>query len=86
MIKKVFSVYDTQAKVYVNPFYQSTIGEAVRAFGDAVKDPQNGTLNKHPEDFILYEIGEWNDNSGVIEALIPPSRCAAGSDYKEIVK
>lgn len=81
MIKKMFCVFDTQSKVFATPFYQATVGEAVRAFGDAVNDPQMGSLHKHPEDFLLFEVGTFDDNSGLLEATIPPNRHAIGSDF-----
>lgn len=84
MIKKAFCVYDSVAKVFVNPFYQATNGEAIRGFGDAVNDPKMGDLNKHPKDFILYEVGTFDDNSGELTSIVPPNRIAAASDFVKV--
>lgn len=87
MMKLVCAIYDTQAKVYASPFYMNTKGEAVRAFSDAVNDAQMGSLNKHPQDFLLFCIGEWDDNTGKLVSYSPPERLALGSDFvrKEVL-
>jgi hypothetical protein len=35
----------------------------MRHFGDAVND-QSTMFNKHPEDYALYELGEYDDDTG----------------------
>lgn len=64
---KIYSIYDKKALAYTNPFYYHQKGQAIRALEDAVNDPQN-PLSKHPEDFTLYELGEWDDTTGAIKA------------------
>lgn len=68
---KIYAVYDKKSVAYNNPFYFPQKGQAIRGFEDAVNDP-NSMLNKHPEDFALFEIGEWNDTTGVITPLPNP--------------
>lgn len=68
---KIFAVYDKKSVAYANPFYFHQKGQAIRAFEDAVNDPQS-PLSKHPEDFAIFEIGEWNDTTGVITPLPNP--------------
>lgn len=62
MIQKIFSVYDQKAEAYLPPFYLPNRAMAVRTFTDCVnsKDHQFG---KHPQDYILVELGEWDDTS-----------------------
>ena len=81
MIKKMCSVYDTVAKVYAPPFYVNTVGEAVRSLANAVNDKNMGDLCKHPKDFILFEIGSWDDNTGLLTAVVPPERLGLASDF-----
>lgn len=66
MLLKVFSVYDVKAAAYGQPFFMPTSGGAIRSFGDTCLD-QNSMLNKHPEDYSLHEIGEFDDVTGRIE-------------------
>lgn len=63
-------------------------GEAIRSFQDAINNPQNQQLHAHPEDFDLYYIGDFDDNTGHIiteqSHLGPmPERIARGADYKK---
>lgn len=68
MKTKVFSVFDSKAAVFGTPFFMPTEGAAVRAFTDAAND--GGTLlSKHPEDFSLFLIAEFDDGIGVFEEL-----------------
>lgn len=60
MIVKIFSVYDCKAGVFNNPFYLPTNGVAIRSFGQIVSDPST-EINKFPDDFILYELGEYEN-------------------------
>jgi hypothetical protein len=63
MIKNVFSIYDTQAEAFMNPFQCNTQGEAVRAFTSHVSDP-NSQPAKFPHDFVLMHIAKFNDTTG----------------------
>lgn len=63
---KVFSVYDSKAKVFNIPFLFPIAALAVRGFTSAVSDPRS-SLNKFPDDFVLFEIGEFDDVSGHFE-------------------
>lgn len=68
---QIFSIYDKKAQAYMSPFYYHQKGQALRAFEDAVNDPQT-PFTKHPEDFQLFHIGEWNDSTGKITPLSNP--------------
>jgi hypothetical protein len=58
-----------------------TIGSGIRAFGDEVKRVhENNNLNKHPDDFDLYHIADYNDENGEF-TIQRPSQIAIGKDY-----
>lgn len=63
---KIFSIFDGKAQAYIQPFFLPTVGMAVRTFTDCVTDPGHA-FGKHPEDYTLFEIGEFDDHSGEIE-------------------
>lgn len=65
MIHEVFSVYDKKAKAFITPFFLPTVGMAVRAFTDAVNQ-EGHAWNKHPEDYQLFKIGQFDDSNGVV--------------------
>lgn len=60
---KMFSIRDVKAEGFNVPFFQPTFGLAERMFQDAVKDEKT-SFAKHPEDFSLYYLGEFNTQSG----------------------
>ncbi|WNK12454.1 MAG: nonstructural protein [Microvirus sp.] len=65
MITNVYSVFDIKAASYAQPFFSQSHATAIRAFSGAVNDP--GTmLNRHPEDFTLNHIGEFDDQTGEV--------------------
>ena len=73
MVLKAFSVYDDKAKTFNTPFYKHTHGEAERDFKTAVNEVREGNnLNKYPEDYDLFFIGEYDDQTGKFEALSTP--------------
>lgn len=61
----MFSIYDTKSQVYNPPFYQKNAGEASRSFSKICQDPQT-LINQFPEDFVLQQIGEFDDESGIV--------------------
>lgn len=78
MNKKVFSIRDHKALIYNNPFFKTTHGEAERDFRTAINDPQAGNLNKYPEDYALYYLGDYDDVSGTFSSLEAPQKVADG--------
>lgn len=68
MIQKVFSVYDSKAEAYLQPFFMMSKGEAVRGFTDLANDA-NTCFGKHPEDYTLFEIGEYDNSEGHLVPL-----------------
>lgn len=68
---KAFSIRDAKAEVFNTPYFKSTHGEAERDFRTAVNDPKT-KLNQYPEDFDLYYLGEYDDQSGNFVSLKTP--------------
>lgn len=58
----------------------ATLGLAVRLLNDLVND-RNTSIAKHPEDFILYLIGEFNDSTAETINKIPPEMVCMASDH-----
>ena len=57
-------------------------GEAIRSFQDAINNPQNKQLNDHPDDFDLYVIGYFDDQTGLLERLDTPRKLADGKQVR----
>jgi hypothetical protein len=71
MVLKVYSIRDSKGEVFNQPFFQKTHGEAERSFSRLVKD-ESSTLAAYPEDFDLYYLGEYDDQTGLIDSLDTP--------------
>lgn len=74
MIYKVYSIFDSKLEAYMLPQCRRSRGEVLREFTDAVNNdnPDNG-IGKHPEDFHLFEIGEYDDQTGMVQSCTPVS-------------
>jgi len=80
MKMKVFSVFDSKASAYLQPFFMVTKGTAIRAFSDLVNDEKH-QFGKHPEDFTLFELGEWEDMTNSWEMLAAPHAIGVGVEF-----
>lgn len=67
---KAFSVYDSKAEAYMQPFFMKTKGEALRAFMDTVGD-SNHPFHRHAEDYTLFYLGEFDDSNGEFSGEAP---------------
>jgi len=77
---KIFSVRDRAIDAYGQPFYATSVGGAVRSFSDEVNRPaENNQLAKHPEDFDLFLLGEYDDSTGEFDTT-RPAQVAVGKD------
>jgi len=63
---KIYAVYDNKVESYLNPFTMRTRGEAVRSWADVVNDDKT-QFHKHPADFTLMEIGEFDQDTGQLQ-------------------
>lgn len=61
---KVFSVYDSKMGCYARPFHTKTLGEAMRSWSDFVNE-RGTAANNHPEDFTLFELAEFDEDTGL---------------------
>lgn len=79
-VKKIFTVRDTKAEAYMDPFYMASRGEAVRSFGDAANDTQH-PFHKHPEDYVLFELGEYDLGSASFHLHEAPKSLGVALDF-----
>ncbi len=63
---KIFTVYDTKAMAYLPPFFLPNELMAKRVFGDMADDVTH-QFGKHPEDYSLYEMGNFDDANAKFE-------------------
>lgn len=67
----VCAVKDRAVNAYNRPIYVPTVGVAIRSFTDEV-NRKDSELQNHPEDYDLYEIGQWDDETAIYISLEAP--------------
>lgn len=78
---KIYTIRDDKAAAYLPPFYARQDGEAIRMFQNTMSDSQSN-FAKWPEQFILFALGEYNEDTGVITPLDAPRAIGSGVDFK----
>lgn len=85
MQQSIFSIYDNKAKAFGTPFVMQNEEMAKRAFKSVVNTPDNDYHN-HPDDFILYHIGTFEDGTASISQIDPIQNLGVASSFKESEK
>lgn len=84
MIYQLISIKDRALEAFMPLGNVRTEGEAIRVFKDMLSDP-NTPQNKHPDDYDLYLLGTFDDQTGYIETETKPRKLADGKTIKETV-
>ncbi|AXH76472.1 MAG: nonstructural protein [Microviridae sp.] len=66
----MFSVYDKAVQAWLPPFFARAKGEALRNFSAACNDKEH-LFFKHIGDYYLAFLGEWDDSTGLFDAIEP---------------
>lgn len=80
MIQKMFGVYDLKACAYLQPFFSINAGSAIRAFSDAANDGKS-PIAVHPSDYQLFELGSFDDATGVLLPAAQQKLLCLASDF-----
>lgn len=80
MVLKVFAVYDSKARSFLQPFFSVNGAVAVRAFESASNDERHD-FHRFAGDYELFEIGEWDDHSGELTTLEHRSSLGLASSF-----
>lgn len=65
MISKICTIYDSKAEAYLPPMFFQSLAQAERSFGDICNDNSH-PIGVHPEDYTLWCVGEWIEQTGTI--------------------
>lgn len=71
MREEVFTVYDSAARRYLQPFFAETVETAIRAMRELV-NRQGHQFNKFPEDYVLFHLGQFDGETGMMQPLAAP--------------
>lgn len=72
MNMEYFSVFDSAAGAYLEPFPCPTIEVAIRRFREAIHTPDH-QFQKFPEDYTLFHVGSFDQSTGKFTVLEPRS-------------
>lgn len=76
---KMFSIRDSKGAIYNQPMFARSHGEAERAFQTEAQNT-NSMINKFPEDFDLFFIGTYDDQTGKVDPLPTPQHIVKAAD------
>jgi len=78
MIVSIFAVYDSKGRTFGQPFFAISKEVALRSVRSTVQDARaDSLLSRYPEDFTLYALGTFNDDTA--EFLTDPQPHNLGS-------
>jgi len=78
--KNVYAVRDLKAASFIFPHFDITHGQAIRGFGDSVRNPKS-PFGLHPEDYSLYHIGEFDEEQGILIPIKVPVLLSSATDF-----
>ena len=76
MKTNMYCIFDVISEVFNKPFTQINDGAATRDFIEGVKD------SVHKNDLVLYHIGQFDDNAGVLFPNATPKKLYSGIEVK----
>nr|QJB19446.1 MAG: nonstructural protein [Microvirus sp.] len=66
-MKSIVCVKDTAAMVFGQPFVVQHVAQAVRSLRDEVNSKESSSdVAKHPDDFDLYELASFDEDTGIV--------------------
>lgn len=80
MKELIFTVKDQKSEACFALFTSRKRAQALRDFSQQANNPDS-PLSKHAEDYVLYELGEWDKETGTIQAYEIPVAVNRASDF-----
>lgn len=79
MLLQILVLRDDKSDGFGVPQFVASVGIGTRAFMDAINGSEASDLSKHPEDFTLYHVGEYDDSSCSFNLFPQPKFVVAGN-------
>lgn len=71
----MYAIFDSKVEIYTNPFHFRNDAECIRQFQTEANNPES-KLNKHSEDYSIFLLGEYCDDTAQFEIRESP-KCIA---------
>lgn len=68
-MKLLIALRDVKTGAFLAPLTATTPGEAERTYGEILRNEQS-IIGKHPQDFPLYELGRFDEQTGQVYPLV----------------
>lgn len=72
----MYTIYDSVAEIFNRPFVDHNDASATRAFERSLES------NPNKNDYSLYRIGTYDDESGMVTPSMTPVKVRSGFDSK----
>lgn len=72
MITQVMAAFDKKARTYLTPFFVAHTDVGVRALANSVNSNADAAVCKNPEDFSLWLLGTFDDDTGHFNLTASP--------------
>lgn len=82
MKKLIYAVYDSKVEIYEQPFFLRTKGEAIRSWQKVTNDQQT-KFYEHPEDYTLFELGVYDEETGSFQNHKTPVSIGVAIEFKK---
>lgn len=79
---QVMAVYDSKARVFLQPWFCVHIDVGIRAFAQAANQ-EGHQVGEAPEDFVLWHLGTYNDDNAVFDLKQPYTNLGPASQFKK---
>lgn len=80
----ICSVRDSKSDAFGRPFFTASVGLAIRSFDDEVnRAAEENIMFHHPEDFTLYELGQFDDFDGSFITMKTPKLLIGADQVKK---
>lgn len=71
MHRNIYSVFDSKAKAFLQPFFTTNHAVASRQFAAAVQQ-EGHEFNRFAEDYSLFHLGSYDEATGKVEQPATP--------------
>lgn len=82
MSQRIYAVKDLAINAFGNPIFVRAQGQAIRSFMDECKNTES-MMAKHPADYEMYYIGEYDEETATITPATNIERVARATDYAQ---
>lgn len=79
----MFAIYDSAAKYYKSVWFEKHKADVLREFAKACNDSKT-YLNQNPTDFVLFQLGEFDELSGAGVVYDAPERLGVAIEFIKV--